>query len=175
MIFCQYPFELVMCLVSFLGCQSFWAYLNKKHLVTPYHGILLACIGPLVDCFKLSSCSSIEFFSIFFIHRSFGSFFFMIDIWDAFLYYCLLNLPCKEFLFCKLVATISYFVQPTTFFYVSSCALQILFILLQVPSHEVFHSLNATIVGLARSSKNSEVLESSLPWCVGLGISDILI
>ncbi|EOY19330.1 hypothetical protein QUC31_006154 [Theobroma cacao] len=36
----------------------------------------------------------------------------------------------------------------------------------QVPSTEIFYSLNATIVGLAVSSEESE----SLPWCVGLGI-----
>ncbi|WRX24193.1 hypothetical protein QQP08_016680 [Theobroma cacao] len=35
-----------------------------------------------------------------------------------------------------------------------------------VPSTEIFYSLNATIVGLAVSSEESE----SLPWCVGLGI-----
>ncbi|XP_015882700.3 polynucleotide 5'-hydroxyl-kinase NOL9 [Ziziphus jujuba] len=36
----------------------------------------------------------------------------------------------------------------------------------QVPSSEIFYSLNATIVGLAVSSEGSE----NLPWCVGLGI-----
>ncbi|XP_022994627.1 polynucleotide 5'-hydroxyl-kinase NOL9 [Cucurbita maxima] len=36
----------------------------------------------------------------------------------------------------------------------------------QVPSDQIFYSLNATIVGLAESSKNSE----NLSWCVGLGI-----
>ncbi|KAK1564430.1 hypothetical protein Q3G72_003078 [Acer saccharum] len=36
----------------------------------------------------------------------------------------------------------------------------------QVPSSEIFYSLNATIVGLAISSNSSE----NLPWCVGLGI-----
>ncbi|KAE8670783.1 Polynucleotide 5'-hydroxyl-kinase NOL9 [Hibiscus syriacus] len=36
----------------------------------------------------------------------------------------------------------------------------------QVPSTETYYSLNATIVGLAVSSEESE----DLPWCVGLGI-----
>lgn len=36
----------------------------------------------------------------------------------------------------------------------------------QVPSTEIFYSLNATIVGLAVSSEDSE----DFPWCVGLGI-----
>ncbi|KAJ6672472.1 hypothetical protein OIU85_013779 [Salix viminalis] len=36
----------------------------------------------------------------------------------------------------------------------------------QVPHTEVFYSLNATIVGLAVSSKQPE----NIPWCVGLGI-----
>ncbi|XP_044484586.1 polynucleotide 5'-hydroxyl-kinase NOL9 [Mangifera indica] len=36
----------------------------------------------------------------------------------------------------------------------------------QVPSSEIFYSLNATIVGLAISAEMSE----NLPWCVGLGI-----
>lgn len=36
----------------------------------------------------------------------------------------------------------------------------------QVPHTEVFYSLNASIVGLAVSSKQSE----NMPWCVGLGI-----
>ncbi|PON86110.1 P-loop containing nucleoside triphosphate hydrolase [Trema orientale] len=36
----------------------------------------------------------------------------------------------------------------------------------QVPSTEIFYSLNGTIVGLAVSSEESE----NLPWCVGLGI-----
>ncbi|OMO49916.1 Pre-mRNA cleavage complex II Clp1 [Corchorus capsularis] len=36
----------------------------------------------------------------------------------------------------------------------------------QVPSTETFYSLNATIVGLAVSSEESE----GFPWCVGLGI-----
>ncbi|GLT50468.1 hypothetical protein SLA2020_239540 [Shorea laevis] len=36
----------------------------------------------------------------------------------------------------------------------------------QVPSTEIFYSLNVTIVGLAVSSEASE----DLPWCVGLGI-----
>ncbi|XP_031261517.1 polynucleotide 5'-hydroxyl-kinase NOL9 [Pistacia vera] len=36
----------------------------------------------------------------------------------------------------------------------------------QVPSTEIFYSLNATIVGLATSSEMCE----NLPWCVGLGI-----
>lgn len=43
--------------------------------------------------------------------------------------------------------------------------LEFLFFLLQVPSTEIFYSLNATIVGLAVSSEESE----NLPWCVGLG------
>ncbi|KAJ0047502.1 hypothetical protein Pint_15345 [Pistacia integerrima] len=37
----------------------------------------------------------------------------------------------------------------------------------QVPSTEIFYSLNATIVGLATSSEMCE----NLPWCVGLGRS----
>ncbi|XP_022136987.1 polynucleotide 5'-hydroxyl-kinase NOL9 [Momordica charantia] len=36
----------------------------------------------------------------------------------------------------------------------------------QVPSDQIFYSLNATIVGLAICSENSE----NLSWCVGLGI-----
>ncbi|XVE54882.1 hypothetical protein DITRI_Ditri03aG0118100 [Diplodiscus trichospermus] len=36
----------------------------------------------------------------------------------------------------------------------------------QVPSNEIYYSLNSTIVGLAVSSEGSE----DLPWCVGLGI-----
>ncbi|XP_022768005.1 polynucleotide 5'-hydroxyl-kinase NOL9 isoform X2 [Durio zibethinus] len=36
----------------------------------------------------------------------------------------------------------------------------------QVPSTEIYYSLNATIVGLAVTSEESE----DLPWCVGLGI-----
>ncbi|CAN0900728.1 Polynucleotide 5'-hydroxyl-kinase NOL9 [Linum grandiflorum] len=36
----------------------------------------------------------------------------------------------------------------------------------QVPQMEIFHSLNATIVGLANSSEQA----GTLPWCVGLGI-----
>ncbi|KAF7838396.1 polynucleotide 5'-hydroxyl-kinase NOL9 [Senna tora] len=36
----------------------------------------------------------------------------------------------------------------------------------QVPSSEIFYSLNASIVGLAVDSEDSE----NLPWCVGLGI-----
>nr|XP_029118985.1 LOW QUALITY PROTEIN: polynucleotide 5'-hydroxyl-kinase NOL9-like [Elaeis guineensis] len=40
----------------------------------------------------------------------------------------------------------------------------------QVPSNEVFHSLNATIVGLAVSSDGPAKFQSCIPWCVGLGI-----
>ncbi|KAK9116970.1 hypothetical protein Sjap_015917 [Stephania japonica] len=40
----------------------------------------------------------------------------------------------------------------------------------QVPSTEVLHSLNATIVGLAVSSAESSDLELCTPLCVGLGI-----
>ncbi|KAI4336066.1 hypothetical protein L6164_014642 [Bauhinia variegata] len=36
----------------------------------------------------------------------------------------------------------------------------------QVPSSEIFYSLNASIVGLAFDSEDSE----KLPWCVGLGL-----
>ncbi|XP_078439035.1 pre-mRNA cleavage complex II protein family [Wolffia australiana] len=39
-----------------------------------------------------------------------------------------------------------------------------------VPDSERFHSLNATIVGLAISSKESLNSKDHLPWCVGLGI-----
>ncbi|OVA11958.1 Pre-mRNA cleavage complex II Clp1 [Macleaya cordata] len=39
----------------------------------------------------------------------------------------------------------------------------------QVPSSEIFHSLNATIVGLAVSSAKSSDSERGTPWCVGLG------
>lgn len=41
----------------------------------------------------------------------------------------------------------------------------------QVPSTEIFYSLNATIVGLAVSSEDSE----DFPWCVGLGKVFVLI
>ncbi|URE14087.1 Pre-mRNA cleavage complex II protein Clp1 [Musa troglodytarum] len=40
----------------------------------------------------------------------------------------------------------------------------------QVPSSEIFHSLNATIVGLAVSSDVPAKSRSDTPWCVGLGI-----
>ncbi|WOL09155.1 polynucleotide 5'-hydroxyl-kinase NOL9 isoform X1 [Canna indica] len=40
----------------------------------------------------------------------------------------------------------------------------------QVPSTEIFHSLNATIVGLAVSSDLPAKSQSGIPWCVGLGI-----
>lgn len=40
----------------------------------------------------------------------------------------------------------------------------------QVPSSEIFHSLNATIVGLAVSSRKPTRSASSIPWCVGLGL-----
>ncbi|XP_020108251.1 polynucleotide 5'-hydroxyl-kinase NOL9 [Ananas comosus] len=39
----------------------------------------------------------------------------------------------------------------------------------QVPSNEIWHSLNATIVGLAVSTDGT-VMSRSTPWCVGLGI-----
>ncbi|KAH0468594.1 hypothetical protein IEQ34_003627 [Dendrobium chrysotoxum] len=40
----------------------------------------------------------------------------------------------------------------------------------QVPKHEVFYSLNATIVGLAASSTVPTSSARCTPWCVGLGI-----
>lgn len=40
----------------------------------------------------------------------------------------------------------------------------------QVPKHEIFHSLNCTIVGLACSSLGPTTIEECRPWCVGLGI-----
>ncbi|XP_042497065.1 polynucleotide 5'-hydroxyl-kinase NOL9 [Macadamia integrifolia] len=40
----------------------------------------------------------------------------------------------------------------------------------QVPSSEIFRSLNATIVGLAVSSEKSSESEPCIPQCVGLGI-----
>lgn len=40
----------------------------------------------------------------------------------------------------------------------------------QVPRNEVFHSLNATIVGLAISSDGPAKSQYCMPWCVGLGI-----
>ncbi|KAF5198920.1 Polynucleotide 5'-hydroxyl-kinase NOL9 [Thalictrum thalictroides] len=40
----------------------------------------------------------------------------------------------------------------------------------QVPSSEIFHALNASIVGLAVTSTKSTNSETCTPWCVGLGI-----
>ncbi|MCL7046667.1 hypothetical protein MKW94_013327 [Papaver nudicaule] len=40
----------------------------------------------------------------------------------------------------------------------------------QVPSSEIFHTLNGSIVGLAVSSAKSSDSEHGTPWCVGLGI-----
>ncbi|XP_077221612.1 polynucleotide 5'-hydroxyl-kinase NOL9-like [Tasmannia lanceolata] len=40
----------------------------------------------------------------------------------------------------------------------------------QVPFSEIFHSLNATIVGLAVSSLKPTESKTSTPWCVGLGL-----
>ncbi|KAL6008122.1 hypothetical protein ACLOJK_033628 [Asimina triloba] len=44
----------------------------------------------------------------------------------------------------------------------------------EVPSNEVLHSLNATIVGLAVSSRKPTDSESCTPWCIGLGSSDMI-
>lgn len=40
----------------------------------------------------------------------------------------------------------------------------------EVPRSELFHSLNATIVGLAVDSEEPAIAEYPIPWCVGLGI-----
>ncbi|ONK80878.1 uncharacterized protein A4U43_C01F22770 [Asparagus officinalis] len=40
----------------------------------------------------------------------------------------------------------------------------------EVPKSEIFHSLNATIVGLAASSLEPRMNGSCTPWCFGLGI-----
>lgn len=40
----------------------------------------------------------------------------------------------------------------------------------EVPRNEIFHSLNATIVGLAVSSPEPAMAQRDIPWCFGLGI-----
>ncbi|XP_010255658.1 PREDICTED: polynucleotide 5'-hydroxyl-kinase NOL9 [Nelumbo nucifera] len=49
-------------------------------------------------------------------------------------------------------------------------SIKVLHLHCQVLSSEIFHSLNATIVGLAISSEKPTQSEMCAPWCVGLGI-----
>ncbi|CAA7398647.1 unnamed protein product [Spirodela intermedia] len=53
---------------------------------------------------------------------------------------------------------------------VSISGTKVLHLHCNVPSSEIFHSLNATIVGLAVSSSEPTGSRNHLPWCVGLGI-----
>ncbi|CAA6662253.1 unnamed protein product [Spirodela intermedia] len=53
---------------------------------------------------------------------------------------------------------------------VSISGTKVLHLHCNVPRSEIFHSLNATIVGLAVSSSEPTGSRNHLPWCVGLGI-----
>ncbi|KAJ6843991.1 polynucleotide 5'-hydroxyl-kinase NOL9 [Iris pallida] len=53
---------------------------------------------------------------------------------------------------------------------VSISRIKVMHLHCEVPESEIFHSLNATIVGLAVSSAGISMAQCRSPWCVGLGI-----